>query len=306
MKVAIIDLGTNTCNLLIAEILNSDYTILFQGKELVKLGDQKIKTNIISDEAILRVKQAFKNYSKIINRFKVKRIKCLATSGIRSALNKMEFLKKVQEEISWKVEVIDGEQEAELIYKGVLLASKKINGPSVILDIGGGSNELILAHENKMLWNESQPTGMGRIINQYKISDPINEKEVKQLQNYFLQAHTNAFEKCSEFKVNSLIGCSGAFDTIADIIDKVNPGEKTRIEQNITLNDFYRVYSLLIHSTKNDRLKMKGMDMVRVDLIVPAVILIELIVSKLGISKITQTDYALREGVLYDELQSGF
>jgi exopolyphosphatase/guanosine-5'-triphosphate,3'-diphosphate pyrophosphatase len=100
------------------------------------------------------------------------------------------------------------------------------------------------------------------------------------------------------------VGCSGAFDTIADIIDAVNPGEKLRTTQEILISDFNDVYKALIKSTREQRLIMKGMDMVRVDLIVPAVIFIEQLISEIGIIQITQTDFALREGVLFEMMNS--
>ena len=99
------------------------------------------------------------------------------------------------------------------------------------------------------------------------------------------------------------MGCSGAFDTIADIIDSVNPGEKLRTTQVISISDFYDIYKTLIKSTREQRLLMKGMDMVRVDLIVPAVIFIEHLISETGITQIIQTDFALREGVLFEMMK---
>lgn len=300
MRVAIIDLGTNTCNLLIAELNTSGFTILHQSKQLVKLGDDKIKANEISTEATKRTLEAFNIHKEIIQKFNIERVRVIATSAIRSAENKIDYLEKISNKTGWVVKIVSGEQEAELIFKGVLLAFQNLENPSVILDIGGGSNELILAHKKKMLWKESRPTGMARVINQFSISNPVQPKEIKILQNYFSKEHKNAFEKCTANSVQTLIGCSGAFDTIVDIIDDVNPGEKQRTTQNISVPKFYKVYKLLIKSTSKQRLRMKGMDVVRVDLIIPAVILIEQLISEIGITNIIQTDFALREGVLFE------
>lgn len=302
MKVAIIDLGTNTCNLLVAKINDAGFDILHQSKQLVQLGDDKIKTNEISQEATSRAIKSFLAHKDIIQKYDVKKIRAFGTSAVRDAANKIEFLENIGDQTGCLVKVISGEKEAELIFKGALLALGEFKNPSVILDIGGGSNELILAHKKEMLWKESRPTGMARIINNFKISDPISPDEIKLLKKHFDEEHKNSFEKCKTRKVKNLIGCSGAFDTIADIIDRVNPGEKQRKTQEITLADFYRVYNMLLNSTRKQRLNMKGMDMVRVDLIVPAVILIELLISSVQINTIVQTDYALREGILHEML----
>lgn len=300
MRVAIIDLGTNTCNLLIAEYNSSNFQILHQSKQLVKLGDDKIKKNEISPAATQRTIHAFQAHKETIQQYKTEMVRVFATSAIRSASNKIEYLEKINKDSGWIIKVISGEKEAELIFKGVLLALKEINKPTVILDIGGGSNELILAEKNKILWKESQPTGMARIVNQFKISDPIQANEIEQIQAYFSDQHKEALNQAAKINIQTLIGCSGAFDTIADLIDQVNPGEKQRIKQHISIEDFYNIYTSLINSKRSERINMKGMDMVRTDLIVPAIILIELLVRKIGIKEINQTDFALREGALYE------
>lgn len=300
MKIAVIDLGTNTCNLLIAEINSLGFEILHQSKQLVKLGDDKIKANEISTKAIKRTLAALQIQKKIIKTFDVEKVKVIATSAVRTAENRIACLEEIGEKTGWVVKVVSGEKEAELIFKGVLLAFGNLENASVILDIGGGSNELILAKNKDLLWKESQPTGMARVINQFHISDPVLKDEIKKLQNYFSDQHKNAFQKCIKNSVQHLIGCSGAFDTIADMIDEVSPGEKQRKTQKIDLSAFYKVYQTLIDSTREQRLLMKGMDMVRVDLIVPAVIFIKQLISEIGIKNIIQTDFALREGVLFE------
>jgi exopolyphosphatase/guanosine-5'-triphosphate,3'-diphosphate pyrophosphatase len=248
--------------------------------------------------------ESFQIHKKIISDLNAEKVRVVATSAVRTAENKIEFLDQISENSGWIVKLISGEKEAELIFEGVLLAFNEFINPAVILDIGGGSNELIVAHKKEMLWKESQPTGMARIINQFKISDPILPDEINSLKNHFAEAHKDAFEKCKTENVKTLIGCSGAFDTIADIIDSVNPGEKLRTTQEILISDFNDVYKTLIKSTREQRLVMKGMDMVRVDLIVPAVIFIEQLISETGITQIIQTDFALREGVLFEMMNS--
>ena len=300
MRIAIIDLGTNTCNLLIAETKSEGYTILHQSKQLVKLGDNRIKQNEISEEATERAIQSILKQTEIIETFNVNQVQVIATSAVRDASNKTSFLEKLSCKTGLIVKVVSGEKEAEMIFKGVLLAVHEFKNPAIILDIGGGSNEIILAHKKEIIWKESQPTGMARVINRFDPSDPIHSEEINHIKQFFAEAHQNAFTKSKETGVKTLIGCSGAFDTVADILDQVNPEEKPRITQKITLEDFHSVYQQIIQSTREERLKMKGMDMVRIDLIVPAVILIEQLISSVGITEIIQTDFALREGAFYE------
>lgn len=303
MRTAVIDLGTNTCNLLIAEHAKGQHRILHQSKQLVKLGDGRIKHNEISYEATRRTLSSFRKHKEIISDFEVDSVRVVATSAVRTAENRIAFLETLGEESGWLVKIISGECEAGLIFKGVLMALQNLRETTIILDIGGGSNELILAHKKDVLWKESRPTGMARIINNYQLSDPIKPEEIETLQQFFAREHINAIRNCKEKEVKQLVGCSGAFDTIADMIDQVESGSKVRVTQEITLDGFYKVYEMLIHSTRDERLTMKGVDQVRVDLIVPAVILIEKLISAIGIKKIVQTDYALREGVLFEIME---
>lgn len=303
MRIAVIDLGTNTCNLLIADLLNGAYKILHQSKQLVKLGDDKISENEISDAALQRTIDSFQKHKKIVEEFNAEQIRVIATSAVRTAENKIAYLEKLGNESGWLVKLVSGEKEAELIFKGVLLAFKQIAEPAVILDIGGGSNELIMACQQELLWKESRPTGMARIINRFNLSDPIQKVEIEILEKYFADEHLNAIRNCKAKNVGTLIGCSGAFDTIADIIDEVDPGELQRVTKPISLTEFEMVYDKVLTSTRDERLQMKGMDYVRVDLIVPALILIRSLIREIGIKKIIQTDFALREGVLWEQMQ---
>jgi exopolyphosphatase/guanosine-5'-triphosphate,3'-diphosphate pyrophosphatase len=304
MRIAVIDLGTNTCNLLVAEVIKPGYKILHQSKMLVRLGDKKIKNNRISAEATRRVIRSLSTQNEIIKKYQVQKISVIATSAVREAGNKIEFLDKISNASGWIVKIVSGEKEAELIFKGVLLALGNMEQPTIILDIGGGSNELILAHKSEMLWKESQPTGMARVVTQFALSDPLKPEEFIILKNFFEARHQAAFEQCRHFDVKTLVGCSGAFDTIADIIDQVNPGEKQRKKQQIKIKDFWNVFKLITQSTHQERIKLTGMDMVRVDLIVPAMVFIGQLIEESGITEIIQTDFALREGVLYEILNS--
>jgi exopolyphosphatase / guanosine-5'-triphosphate,3'-diphosphate pyrophosphatase len=304
MRIAVIDLGTNTCNLLIAELNGTGFKIMYQGKEHVKLLHNKKSDNWIREDAFSRASAALSNHLKKINDFSVRKINLIATSAVREAANRDEFLDFIRSKTDLEANVVTGEQEAELIYHGVLLAFKDIVEPSLILDIGGGSNEFIIARNHEIIWKESGPAGMSRTVNLFEISDPITPEEIAELRQFFQIQNMDAIRYGKKALVSTLIGCSGAFDTIADMVDKVDPGTKRRIKQKIEPYDLRKVYEKIIRSTHLERRAMKGMDPVRIDLIVPAIIMINHIVTDLGIEKIYQTDFALREGVLFNLLNS--
>jgi exopolyphosphatase/guanosine-5'-triphosphate,3'-diphosphate pyrophosphatase len=301
MNLAVIDLGTNTCNLLVAGINNTTYQIRYQGKLGVKLGKDGIHKNRLTQEAFSRAVSALNTHKQTISRLGgADKLIAIATSAVRDAGNKDTFVRTLWEETGIPLSVISGEEEARLIFQGVKLALGKLPDNSLIMDIGGGSNEFIQIQDNQVRWKESFPLGMARVIENFNISDPILPQEIEAIENWFLKGLTSLWERRNPNEPAYLIGCSGAFDTLADLIDHTAPGTKSRIRQEISMDQFNKTATRIIHSTKACRTKLAAMEPLRIELIVPAFILIRLVLKKLKITKIIQTDFALREGVLYE------
>lgn len=300
MKLAVIDLGTNTCNLLIAEISGKTYTLIHQCKVGVKLGKGGIHKNQLTPEAFQRATAALNQHLQTIASYSVDAVRTLATSAVRDASNQQEFTQHLFAETGLRLETISGEREAQLIFEGVQLALGKLPNHSLIMDIGGGSNEFIEPFDESIRWKTSFPLGMARVLEQLSISDPIRPNEVTAIENWFLQGMKPLWQQLNNKPVYQLIGCSGAFDTLADLLDETPPGTKSRSSQLISIRDFNRIADQVIFSTKAQRDQMIGMDPLRVEMIVPALLLIRLTIQKLGVREIIQTDYALREGVLFE------
>ncbi len=303
-QIAIIDLGTNTCNLLIADYQGKNYQILFQGKEVVKLGRNGIDKNMLTEDGLERAVTAIQRHQERIANYGSPEILVFATSAIREARNRKWFQQKLEERTGINLQVISGEKEAELIFNGVKLAFREIEDDSLILDIGGGSNEFILTKGGVPVWKHSFPLGMARVVEKMPPSDPITPEEICKINTWFETGLETLWEQTSGIPISGLIGCSGAFDSLADLIDQTDPGTKTRISQEIKTDDFSRVYQMLIKSTTAERTTMKGLESIRIEMIVPAVIFIKLVTDRLKIQKIFQTDFALREGVLYEKIFS--
>jgi len=303
-QIAVIDLGTNTCNLLIAEYRYKSYQILFQGKEVVKLGKGGIDKNRLTQYGLERAILAIRKHQERISQFNVSDVVIIATSAIREATNKEWFQQQIKANTELDLQIISGEKEAQLIFDGVKLAFGEIDNHSLILDIGGGSNEFILTQNNESIWKQSFPLGMARIIEQIPPSNPITPEEIRQINDWFNSRLEPLWTRLQNVQIPLLIGCSGAFDTLADLIDQTDPGTKTRIKQEIKTDDFIRIYEMLIQSTTAERIGLKGMESIRVEMIVPSVLFIKLVIERLKIRSIYQTDYALREGILYERIFS--
>jgi len=187
MTLAILDFGTNTFNLLIAERKDRDFEILHVSRQPVKLGRGGIQMNRITPDAFERGFVAIQNHLETIRSHGVTEIRAFATSAIRNASNGNQFVEEVKQRFGLRVRVITGDREAELIYKGVRQAIPMTDEKVLILDIGGGSNEFILCNRNGIIWKRSFEIGMARILELFDLSDPITSEEIQAVESYHLQ-----------------------------------------------------------------------------------------------------------------------
>lgn len=305
------DLGTNTFNLLIIEKNNDPvhklFRILYNEKIAVKLGEGGITENTIRPIPFNRGIEAIGNHKQIIKDFNIEEIIVLATSAIREATNGHEFVRSVKEKYDLDIKIIDGDKEAFLIYNGVIHSLEMDESPDLIIDIGGGSVEFIIANKQRLFWEKSVKIGMARMLEIFKPSNPITEKEITQIEQY-LQDHLHCIDnEIKKYNFRGLIGSSGSFDTLAEIIIHrfYQPGilkEKTTF--NFDLHHYNIIHQDLLSSTREERIKMKGMEEMRVDMIVLASILINFILKK-GLKEMRLSTYALKEGVIFQILEKG-
>ncbi len=309
MKLAILDLGTNTFNLLIAEVeSDKTYTILFKEELAVKLGEGGITKKIIASIPFKRGIDALKKHKSTIETYGVSIVKAFATSAIRSTEMDKLLLDKAFDETGISIQIIPGEEEAGLIYKGVKLAGLLDDNASLIMDIGGGSTEFIIADKKKLLWKHSFDLGAARLMQMFKPSDPITSTQIEELQNYFDGILSPLFDSVKQHPATTLIGCSGSFESFANMILHQNNMQDKLFAKNyynIDLLDFSSLYQTLINSSEAERYNIKGLIAMRVDTIVYASIFVAYIINKLKIKKLQLSHYALKEGVLYDIIQSG-
>ena len=156
MRVAIIDLGTNTFHLLIADVMkDGTYKKIFVTRAVVKLGKGGIDKNIIADVPFMKGVNVVCHFNDLIKKYNVNKTFAFATSAIRSAKNGKEFTRKVIDKTGISLKVINGDEEATLIYLGVRQCVNLGNKPTLIIDIGGGSTECIIADNKKIFWKIS-------------------------------------------------------------------------------------------------------------------------------------------------------
>jgi len=302
MIVTILDLGTNTFNILVAEIQDHQHQILHIDKMSVKLGEGSINQNFISQLAYHRGLEAIDTYHKRAVAFKSDKIIAVGTSALRGAKNGQDFIRQIKQNNDIGVHIINGKEEANLIHKGVLLAIPELTEKFLIMDIGGGSTEFIISEKDQTKWCNSYLLGAARLLQKHHISDPITNEEIKELEHYFENSLESLFYQLKKEKVDLMIGSSGSFDTFAEMIlhKFYTPFEIEKLRRyDFNLDDFHHIYHKLIKSTQAERLQMDGLIPMRADMIVIAAIFTNYVLKKSGISKMKLSAYSLKEGILY-------
>lgn len=304
MRIAIIDLGTNTFNLLVVDVTSKDkFKSIFSTKVAVKLGEGGINKKLISSAAFQRGISGLKTHRAIIDKLKAEKIIAFATSAIRDASNSRQFMAAAKKEANIDIQIISGEREAQLIYEGVRMALNIGTDASLILDIGGGSNEFIIATQETALWKQSFDIGIARLLDQFRPGDPISASDIQKLEGHFRAALQPLFEAVKEHPVKELIGSSGSFDTFAEMIaHKFHSISDLRgkTEFVFKMDEYETIHKHLLASTKKERIQTPGLIELRVDMIVIGTILVSFILKELGITKMRMSTYALKQGVLAD------
>jgi exopolyphosphatase/guanosine-5'-triphosphate,3'-diphosphate pyrophosphatase len=304
MKVAVIDLGTNTFNLLIVLIQqDNNYAILYNKKLPVKLGEGGINNKTIIESAYNRGITAISEHKQVINSYKCDSIYAFATSALRTAKNGQQFIDDVYQQFQIRIELISGDREAELIYHGVKQAVNLSLEPVLILDIGGGSNELIIANQQQVFWKQSYKLGIARLLEKFKPSNPITNTEIKQINQYIHSELNTLFETTKKFNIKKLVGASGSFETFTSMIhanDLETETSKHPEANPISIDQFKLLYNRLIKSTLEERKQMKGLEIMRVEMIVLACIFVNHLIEHLDIQKIIQSNFALKEGIIWE------
>jgi len=296
MKIAVIDLGTNTFHLIIAEQHINELQVIYKTNVPVKLGEDITKNNLIIDAAFERGITCLQDFKTTIATYEVDIVKAVATSGVRSAKNGTAFVAAAKERAGIEIEVIDGDEEAQLIYEGVK-ASGAITGKSLIMDIGGGSTEFILCDEEEMVWKKSYNIGAARLMQGYFKSDPINQVHQQAILTHLEDELKALLIICEAYQPKTLIGSAGAFETFAGMIDpSLDLANISTAE--IPFVRYQELTAQLLSSNHAQRAEMASLIPLRVDMIVMASLLTNYVLDKLKIQKLKLSTYDLKMGVL--------
>ena len=308
MRLAVIDCGTNTFNLIIVDVgISRKFTRVYNTRVSVKLGEGAINKGYIAQEPFNRALRATEEFGNLIKLYKVEKVLAFATSAIRDAVNGKEFTDTVKNKCGIEIKTIDGNKEADLIYLGVKGAVNLGEKPSLIMDIGGGSTEFILADKNQIYWKHSFQIGAARLLDKFKPSNPIDKTEIEEINSYFRDELQLLIAAITKYEVNELVGSSGAFDSVVEMIEHELGGEHFTLEKTeyqVSTRDYFRISEKVIASTTEERKLIKGLVPMRFDMIVISCLMIDFVLKSFGLQKMRVSTYSLKEGAITDFINS--
>jgi exopolyphosphatase / guanosine-5'-triphosphate,3'-diphosphate pyrophosphatase len=316
LVLAAIDIGTNSVHMVIANIDASlpSFSVIGKEKETVRLGEFCEDTGNLTKEAMDRCIGALHRFMKVAERFNADDVVAVATSAVREAGNGQIFIDRVKDEVGLSINLISGTEEARRIYLGAISGMELKGKPHAIIDIGGGSTEIILGRGGPPDFLSSSKVGAVRLTAQFVSTDPLGKREYQYLQAYVRGILEPAIEQLKR-KLNKrieegespdeplrLIGTSGTIECLV-ILSAI---EKTGIEPDL-LNGYRLSYQELTSwiarlrkMSYAERLAVPGMNDRRAEIIVPGAIILQTAMQLLGVVQLTLCERALREGVVVD------
>lgn len=305
-----IDIGTNSFHLVVAKIhSNKSFTVLTKDKEVVRLGNASNDMKYISEEAMQRGISVLKRFKLVCQSFEVEKIRAVATSATREALNKDEFINRVKQETGIEIEVISGYEEARLIYLGALQALPIYNEKILLIDIGGGSTEFLIGKRGNVKYANSIKLGAVRMTQKFFPDEKIKKSAIDDARLFVKGVITQVTREIKNEEYDLIVGTSGTITNIGFILRADN---KFEFEDSINMNKYTydkaglesAVKRILKADTHNERLKIPGIDPKRADIITAGAVILEQIFDELKLKKITISNYALREGIIFDTISN--
>ncbi|NGZ10096.1 MAG: Ppx/GppA family phosphatase [Nitrospira sp. LK70] len=302
-KLAVIDIGTNSIHMVLAEILpDASFKILDRFKDITRLGNGVFATRRLSEESMTRALEVLKTLVTLARNKGFERIVAVATSAVREAQNGGDFVALIMDQMGLRVRVISGTEEARLIFLGVKHSIALPDGPTLVVDIGGGSVELIVGNREGLIHGKSLKLGAIRLVEQFLPKTPPSELMMHALDDAVLAHLSDALGSFKMKTFQSLIATSGMAANVGEVIHLRQTGRPLPQHNlaTILLKDIRSLEAELAKSSVKARLAIPGLDPKRVDTLLPTTVVLRCLLERSGLNEITLCDKAIREGVIYD------
>ena len=305
---AALDIGTNSFHLVVARFGDGTaFEVVAREKEMVRLGSGSGDMKRLSDDAMDRGIAALERFRKVVEVHDAE-LYAVATSAVREAENADEFLRRARHEAGVDIEVISGLEEARLIHLGVIQAVPVFDEQLVLIDIGGGSTEILVGHRGEALVAGSLKLGAIRLTRRFFPDDRARGSEVEACRKHVRAALVPLAREVREAGFDVAVASSGTAETVVAMVEagRSRGAEPPRTFNNLEVSrkEVKAVVKALAGcDSVAERKRLEGIDPARADILLAGAIILEQAMGALGIDRLRYADYALREGALLDALQ---
>lgn len=299
-RVASIDIGTNTILLLIAEVEMGTLKPLFEAETIVRLGEGVQKDSVLYQEAMKRGFQTLAQYSEHCQTMGVQKIFAVGTSALREARNSESFLRMIKERLGLSIEIISGEEEAQLSFLAVVRDMKGLNDSLMVVDIGGGSTEFISGRGDRVDRWVSLPVGSVRFTERFLLSDPVQEREWEKMEKKIRKSLTRIPHPQKPF---SMVAVGGTATTLASVEQGLEEFIPEKIHHFVLKKEALRKQLDLYRSkTIEEKGKIIGLPSARADVILAGGAILYMAMEELECPSVLINCHGIRYGLLYKRL----
>lgn len=292
---AVIDLGTNTFHLLIVKKNKTNWEEIYRKRVFVNIAKEGIQT--IGKASYERGMETIIEFHNSLQEFDVRNVKVFGTAALRTATNGPAFQSEVQQKTGLSIEIINGQREAELIAKGTKAVVDMSMGNYLIMDIGGGSVEFILVQDDLETYVESFPIGITSLYRRFPHKEPITEVEIQRINDYLSGILVPLRERIGELKINGLIGASGSYEVLEQILSNNIAKSKS---SKFPIDEIVEQIDRIIKLDLAERLQEPAIPEQRAKLIVIAFLLMKHVEDLSSFDSMIISPFALKEGALIE------
>ena len=297
-RIAIIDIGSNSARLVISHIYkNGAYNMVYNQKEALRLSQKVDGQNLLTEEAFTSTLDTMRSFAHMCKIYQADKTIAVATAAIRNASNGPELVAKVAEQTGIQLHIISGKTEAYISYLGVINTLDVKNG--IIFDLGGGSTELILFKNRKILESVSLPLGAVNTTGMFNTRNEMPPNVYNDL-NAFVMSRLAQYPWLKQSNL-PLIGVGGTARTVAKIIQRAKKYPATKIHNySYPIQTFRSFFNKLCLTNLEQRKKISGLSTERSDIILAGSSIISCLLEATGAKKLITSGCGLREGLFYD------
>ena len=306
MKLAAIDIGTNSIHMIVVEATSKNsFDILDREKEMAKLGAGVFASNYISDRAFKLGLSTIARYVQLADRLGVDEIITAATSAIREAHNGEEFLKEVVAQTGLSPRIISGKEEARLIFLAVRNSIAIKEDKALVIDIGGGSTEIVVGNRSKIFFGESMPLGVLRLLDMFEDKGAVGAEGQGVLEAHIRFVAERVFDRVHELGFDRVIGTSGTIRTMGEAAHIAADGKSLQSvnAEVVKLEEIDRLTQKLLEMKLKERAEVDEISDKRADAIHLGGVLLTQLLEMADVKEITLCDASLREGMILDYLE---